>query len=134
MFSDFDKYLRSSFSIDYWSDEGISRAADMVLEFTEKDWAELVNSFPKQNENWLVRCAESLGDVENNSALDTLLNLLNSQSEEVQIAALDSLNALLGSGVSAGSNKSGIKIAIKNINSESVVVNMMLKSLGDKIS
>ncbi|MBN0989739.1 HEAT repeat domain-containing protein [Amphritea pacifica] len=134
MFSNFDKYLGTSFSIDYWSDEGISHAAEIVSEFTEKDWEELISSFPKQSENWLVRCAESLGDVENNSSLDTLLNLLNSQSEEVQIAALDSMNALLSSGVSAGGNKDRIKIAIKNINSESTVANMMLKSLGDKLS
>lgn len=134
VFSDFDKFLGSSFSIDYWSDEGISCASEMVSEFTEQDWEDLVSSLPEQNENWLVRCAESLGDVESNSSLDTLFNLLNFQSKDIQIAALDSMNALLSSGVSAGGNKDRIKIVIENINSESSVVNMMLKSLGDKLS
>jgi len=133
MFSDFDKYLCSSFSIDYWSDEGISQAANIVSEFTENDWEELDSSLSNQNESWQIRCAESLGDVENNYSLDILLTLLNSESSEVQIAVLDSVSALLSSGMSAIDCQNDIRRVIEQIDSESSVVNMMIKSLETKL-
>lgn len=133
MFSDFDKYISSSFSTDYWSDEGISHAAGIVSEFTEKDWEELTSSLPKRNECWQIRCADSLGDVENNPSLNTLLKLLNSENAEVKIAVLDSVSALLSCGLNAADHQDKVRRVIEQINSESSVVNMMLKSLEAKL-
>lgn len=63
-FDDFDKYLTSDFSDDYWSDEGIGFAVEKLSAFTREDWSRLKNESNNRSVEWVIRCAETLGDVE----------------------------------------------------------------------
>lgn len=133
MFSDFDNYISSNFSTNYWSDEGISRAADMVHMFTESDWDELNNSLLGRMESWQIKCAETLGDVEEKLSVDILLQLLCSESVKVKLAALDSLNALLACGLRAADHEDKIRQAIEQVKPKSSVESMMTGSLKEKL-
>lgn len=133
MFNELDDYLRSSFSVDYWSDEGISIAASKVSGFTQSDWEELSSSIHERSESWKVRCAELLGDVENPSSIAVLMELLKSHDTEVQIAALDSISSLLSSGLQVNGHREEMVRYIDDVKSDSELVNMMLQSLLSKL-
>ncbi|NVZ50135.1 HEAT repeat domain-containing protein [Pseudomonas sp. B6002] len=94
MFKEYELFLHSCDSEDYWSDEGIDVAGAQVSEFTASDWCELESAIVVKPDVWLRRCAESLTDCNDVHALQILLRLLEAKEESVVIHALESIDAL----------------------------------------
>ena len=134
MFQEFDEYLSSTFSVDYWSDEGIGIAEEKLADFSDGDWEQLGIASDNRGSLWLTRCAEVLGDHEESLSVQLLMKLARNSDVEVQIAALDSMNSLLNL-VSVEDGVLGeLKSIVGQIDASSIVVKTMLDSLKGKIS
>lgn len=133
MFVDFDNYLSSSFSDDYWYDVGIGIAEAKLYEFSHEDWLSINEKWRARDSYWVIRCADVLGDFEDIKSMKLLMNFLDTDDVEVQIAALDSINSLLSMGV-INENFDLILISkIDKIQSSSILVNIVLDSLKNKL-
>lgn len=130
----FDNYLESAFSVDYWSDEGIGIAAEKVTKFTNNDWGRLKLIIENRNADWLVRCAEVLGDIENDASIEILLELIKNKNIEVQISALDSISALLDNVHIEDSRIIELRNRLNQFSAPSNVVQKMLESLKKKVA
>lgn len=91
MYDEFNEYISSEFSHDYWHDEGIDIALDMLYKFKETDWVRLSNDLPMKNTYWKVKLANCLGDVDNPYARDLLILMVEKNNGELLEASIDSL-------------------------------------------
>jgi hypothetical protein len=132
--NEFDNYLRSAFSVDYWSDEGIGIAAEKAIQFTSNDWEQLKLITGNRDAVWLVRCAEVLGDIESVASIEILLELMKHNNIEVQISALDSMSALLDNMDIRDSSIIELRKTLDQFSAPSDVVQKMLDSLKTKVA
>ena len=98
MFEEYDFLLKSIGSEDYWSDVGIDIAAAKVSQFDISSWNELESALLAKSEVWRGRCAESLGDSNDERALRVLLALLKAEEESVVIHAIESIESVFLAG------------------------------------
>lgn len=91
VFREFDDYLSSEFGPDYWSDEGISHAAHLLIAFSDRDWQALASEWRARSTGWKVRCAEAIDSHSSPVVRSILIEMLESPEQEVVVAAADSL-------------------------------------------
>lgn len=91
MFSSYEEYLNYDFSLDYWSDEGISAACGLLNSFSGEDWETLGKSWRSKTKEWKVRCAETIDSHTTSLVREVLLGMLEDKDPDVVIAAVDSL-------------------------------------------
>ena len=72
MLKNYEFLLDSISSEDYWSDVGIDILASKISQFDNSSWNELESIFLAKSEVWRGRCAESLGDSDDERALRVL--------------------------------------------------------------
>ena len=136
MYKSYETYLDREFSVDYWSDEGITQAALILYKFTDKDWDNLVELCKKKPDEWAVRCAETLGDTLNEKAMPILLNLLKVKNDDVRVAALDSIRSFVSGGIDVSTYRDEIVEVINQLRSTEnigAVVTLALNSLDTKL-
>lgn len=135
MIEEYSMYLDRDFSVDYWSDEGIGYAITLLENFTDVDWIALKNIARHKPALWMIRCAETLGDVGEIRSLDVLLELTAVENDEVKISALDSINSGLFLGVNLDERTEMIHSAIKVAkHSAGTVASIMLASLEKRLT
>ncbi|TLG88000.1 HEAT repeat domain-containing protein [Pseudomonas edaphica] len=98
MFGKYDCFLGSIGSEDYWSDVGINIAASKISQFDNSNWEELESALRAKSEVWRGRCAESLGDSNDERALRVLVTLLKAGEESVVIHAIESIESVFLAG------------------------------------
>lgn len=98
MFEEYEGFLESISSEDYWSDIGVDVACSQVNKFDDFDWCKLKSTLSMKSEEWRGRCAESLSDVNDERALYILLELIRAEDECVAIHAIESINSLFLAG------------------------------------
>ena len=98
MFKEYEFLLDSIGSEDYWSDVGIDIAASTISQFDSLSWGELEYALSVKSEMWRGRCAESLGDSNDERALRILLALLKAEEESVVIHAIESIESIFLAG------------------------------------
>ena len=91
MYDKLKKYLLGYLPENYWYDEGVYIARDIISNFTENDWKLLLEQLSEQNIEWKKKLAYCLYDDSNKYELFTLLELLNTDNEELLEISLDSL-------------------------------------------
>ncbi|GLR14012.1 hypothetical protein GCM10007907_28020 [Chitinimonas prasina] len=91
MYADFDNYLGLEFLVDYWYDEGTGVASSLLSKFNEQDWIDLKEKCKLKSDEWKVRCAEVLDLASHPASTEVLIDFLGSESDEVVLAAADSL-------------------------------------------
>lgn len=133
MFVEFDNYLKSDFSENYWNDEGIGIAEEKLHGFSSDDWLAIEQKYTRRDSVWLIRCANALGEVHDSKSLKLLVKLSSVNDIEVNIAALDSINSLLSMRVYDEDFSLYLTQKVYEIESLSPVVNMMLDSLKEKL-
>lgn len=94
MYNELENYLFSEFSVDYWSDEGITIAVNTVGNFSEDDWKLLISNANKKNPDWQIKLANVLGDFTTENSMTILISLLGSNNDEVIEAAIDSIRGM----------------------------------------
>ncbi|MBX7276674.1 MULTISPECIES: HEAT repeat domain-containing protein [unclassified Pseudomonas] len=98
MFKEYEFLLDSIGSEDYWSDVGIDIAASKISQFDNSSWSDLESALLAKSEVWRGRCAESLGDSNDDRALRVLLMLLKAGEESVVIHAIESIESVFLAG------------------------------------
>lgn len=95
MFDEFDNYISEfateDFAVDYWYDEGVNIAENMLHEFDDNDWKTLSRSIPDKTVEWKKRLAYCLHDESNLNQLTVLLRLVDTDNSELFEIAVDSL-------------------------------------------
>lgn len=94
MLKGYEFLLDSINSEDYWSDVGIDIAASKISQFDNSSWNELESTLLGKSEVWRGRCAESLGDSNDERALCVLLTLLKAGEESVVIHVIESIESV----------------------------------------
>lgn len=126
MFKEFDEYISEfeadDFAIDYWYDEGVFIAQEMLQDFTEEDWNVLSLNLPVKSIGWKRRLAYCLHDGENIKQLEILLELIDSDDSELFELVVDSLRSF--------SNEESRSI-IQNNEKLILKVKELLPSVGD---
>ena len=77
MYDKLKKYLLGYLPENYWYDEGVDIARDIISNFTENDWKLLLEQLSEQNIEWKKKLAYCLYDDSNKYELLVLLELLN---------------------------------------------------------
>ncbi|MDR9855921.1 hypothetical protein RJP21_20155 [Paenibacillus sp. VCA1] len=98
MYEELDEYLSGEFTTDYWYDEGFSIAREMLEEFNNNDWEELLNAILSKSTEWQVRyayCVDS--DINDDAVVKSLLLLSTVDDEELFTTCVDSLRVILNS-------------------------------------
>ncbi|WLH28344.1 hypothetical protein [Pseudomonas canadensis] len=98
MFEEYDFLLESIGSEDYWSDVGIDIAISNISQLDNSSWNKLESTLLAKSEVWRGRCAESLGDSNDERALRVLLTLLKAREESVVIHAIESIESVFLAG------------------------------------
>ena len=98
MFEEYDFLLKSIGSEDYWSDVGIDIAISNISQLDNSSWNKLESTLLAKSEVWRGRCAESLGDSNDERALRVLLTLLKAREESVVIHAIESIESVFLAG------------------------------------
>ena len=66
MFDEFDKYILEfaveDFVVDYWYDEGVDIAENMLQEFSDNDWKSLLEIMPMRTVEWQKLLAYCMHD------------------------------------------------------------------------
>lgn len=100
MFSEFDKYIlefaMEDFAVDYWYDEGVDIAEDMICKFNDEDWKELLRAIPVRTVEWKKRLAYCMHDGNDLNQLGVLLNLIETEDSELFEIVVDSLRGFTG--------------------------------------
>ena len=95
MFDDFDKYIKDfgaeDFPGDYWYDEGVLIAEDMLQKFDDIDWDLLKQALPERSNGWKCRLAYCLGKPDDLRHLEILLALVDTDDTELFVTAVDAL-------------------------------------------
>jgi hypothetical protein len=94
VFSEFDEYLSLEFLTDYWYDEGMGIASDMLAGFDFHAWLELKEACVCRPISWQVRCAEVMDSSTDSMSVEVCVKLLCSLEEDVIVAAADSLRSM----------------------------------------
>ncbi|KRB07939.1 hypothetical protein [Lysobacter sp. Root690] len=95
MFSQLDVELNKDANLGYWSELGINDCVDILRAFKARDWIELEGATASRSTDWLVRCAEALGDIPTKDSLDWLMKTAVGHGNEVAEAALESINSII---------------------------------------
>ena len=95
MFDEFDKYIFEftveNFAVDYWYDEGVDIAENILCEFRENDWKILLEEVSERTIEWQKRVAYCMHDKSNLNQLKVLLNLAETDDTELFEIVVDSL-------------------------------------------
>lgn len=95
MFEKLDKYLLAfdteEYAVDYWYDEGVIIAENMLQEFCTNDWKSLVQIIPKRTTEWKKHLAYCMHDGNDMNQLMVLLTLINTEDIELLEIVVDSL-------------------------------------------
>lgn len=97
MFDEFDKYILDfaveDFAVDYWYDEGVYIAENMICEFSNNDWDLLLEIIPKRTVEWQKRLAYCMHDGDDLKQLSVLLKLVGTDDSELFEIVVDSLRS-----------------------------------------
>ena len=95
MYDELNKYLSGYFTIDYWYDEGVDIAREIISEFKESDWKMLLEEISKKDVEWKKRIAYCLYDRDNKYEWLLLLELIDTEDDELLEISLDSLRSFI---------------------------------------
>lgn len=90
-FGELDECLSNEYSVDYWSDDVILYAGELIQNFSSVDWDNLEAIWISKTPDWQNYLAQTLAWGDSDKAVPLLLKLLSSDNEEIVISATDSL-------------------------------------------
>lgn len=90
-FAKLDELLSRDVSDDYWSDELVLGARELVKRCTATDWAVFAAAWPERDEDWQLRLADALSWGEPALVMPLLAEMVERADDEVSLAAADTL-------------------------------------------
>lgn len=91
MLYELDEYLKSDMLDDYWYDDAMFVCEDIIREFSENEWNELMQMIPKEDMQWNIRLVECLGDINNQYSIDCIAIMLSEDNDDLFVYCVDSL-------------------------------------------
>lgn len=91
MLKELSEYLNGDMSDDYWYDDALFICEDILKEFSDKEWNELLSVIPNETVTWRIRLAECLGDIHSPFELQCIMKMINSENNDLLVACVDSL-------------------------------------------
>lgn len=132
MFESFNNCLEKIDSDDYWSDQGILEAEDVLERFENNDWLLLKTAVVKNNKRWILRCVEVLGEGETEKNIQILMAIFKTQTDvEIKEEAIESIVDIMNR-IPLNSNiLDGLKEMINLVKDESIVITQKAKFIKD---
>ncbi|HMU64694.1 MAG: hypothetical protein U1E82_07205 [Nitrosomonas sp.] len=93
-FNEFSRYISKNFTIDYWEDNAITYAKQLISKFRTEDWEILESNWIKKPSHWRNYCAQVLSSGAPKFAVRILLDMINNLDDELTISAADSLRSM----------------------------------------
>ena len=90
-----DKYLSGYLPMDYWYDEGVDIAREIIADLKPCDWEMLLEKVSTKDVEWKKKIAYCLYDRDKEYGSSLLLELLDTEDEELFEIALDSLRGFV---------------------------------------
>ncbi|GKW05198.1 hypothetical protein PEC301877_40110 [Pectobacterium carotovorum subsp. carotovorum] len=81
-------------SEDYWYDCAIVDSIEMLNQFSDDDWQLLIRELENKPVLWQKRLVECLGGGHNSYEIKIILELINTEDEDLFIACIDTLRSL----------------------------------------
>lgn len=131
-FVNYSSLLNYDCSEDYWEDEGIDEATEILKQFSSFDWDALKEKSECESPRWKVRCAQTLSEVISDNSLSILSQFLSSVDNNVVEASIDSINSLLQSGSEFSLDRSQVEIIERHAAFDGVI-SIVAKRLLDQI-
>ena len=94
LFFELDKYLSNDYSINYWEDEVLSKAEELVTRFSEDDWLNIKRKWEEKPSLWIKYFAQTLSVGIPKYSIPILYKIIDSQNDEISIIAIDSLRCI----------------------------------------
>lgn len=94
MLSELNEYLNGDMSDDYWYDDALFICEDILKEFSDDKWKELLRVIPNENVRWKIHLAECMGNIENPYELQCILKMINTDNDDLFVACVDSLRCM----------------------------------------
>lgn len=91
-FQTLSDFLIPDYNTDYWSDDAVLIAMQMLAALQPEDWEELARSWPDRQPGWQCRLADILDDAPPERAIPILLAMVASEDGNVAQAAAASLS------------------------------------------
>lgn len=93
-FEELDEYLREDYNIDYWSDDAIDYAYDLIQKMTPRDWDTFKACWRTRPQQWQYYSAQILSRAHMDNAIPLLLEMIQTPDDELAVTAADSLRSL----------------------------------------
>lgn len=131
-FEKLDNLISKNMPVDYWEDDQLFSAQEIVEDFSENDWVLMEESIPAKSSEWKCRLIQSIGDSKgNNVAIKTLLNFIEETNPDIVELAIDSLRNIIPlSGLVFSENQ--LKV-IENLISKGGIAGRVANELKQKI-
>lgn len=95
MLDELNVYLNgNNMSDDYWYDEALTICMDILKEFSDVEWIELLNKIPNANVVWKIRLAECLDDICSPYDLQCIIKMINTNNNDLFVACVDALRCM----------------------------------------
>lgn len=94
MFEEFDEYLSQEYNINYWSDDAIDYAYDLIQKMTPSDWNALKSCWRDRPGQWQYYCAQVISRADSGQAIPLLIEMIQIPDDELAVTAADSLRSL----------------------------------------
>ena len=127
-FQKLSDFLETDYDENYWSDNAVILAGDMLNQFTPSDWSSLVAAWPAKRPTWRIRLADTLGEGPAKESMPILKNMLLSPEIEVAMKAADSIRAQFQVGYSGTLNQEEVG-RLKEISDSNRLYKMVLADL-----
>ena len=98
MYEELDEYLSGYFTEDYWYDEGVGIANEILERFNKYDWEKLLDNILSKSVEWQIRfayCADS--DINDKVIIKSLILLSSIDNNELFVTCIDSLRCIVNS-------------------------------------
>ena len=119
--NEFDKLLGQNIhDIEYWENEEIEHALDLIIGFNDDDWSLLQSSWKSRVDIWKERCAKLLDANKGLISLSILLEMLESGNLEITVNAVESLQGFEDVEDWSEMTEGRVKIATKTIQSSNL--------------
>ena len=118
MLNELNEYLNGNMSEDYWYDEALFICQNILKEFSDNNWIDLLQTIPKKDIRWKIRLAECMGDNQSSYEFQCIMKMINTDNNDLFIACIDSLRNLDLSSLDEN-NRNEIKNQVKLLHEKS---------------
>lgn len=98
LLEDLSAFLEPDYNENYWSDDAVLIANDMVTKLQPEDWEKLAASWESRKPGWQRRLADALDTAPIERGMPIITRMLLSSDDSVAIAAVGTLSAYIAQG------------------------------------